>query len=227
MKILAVDTATKTCSVAVVDNDIPLAELTLARNQTHSIHIMEMIRSVLDLSGLTVADLDGFAVTVGPGSFTGLRIGISSIKGLAAASGKPVVGVSTLDALAVGFSHTSFLICPLLDARKGEVYFARYRWVDGRLKKENREQVSPPAQAFLNILEPSLFVGDGALVYKKQIIDDVGELAAFAPPAQNIIHASSVARAGMENFIKDNTEDLSAFAPQYIRKSDAELKLRF
>ncbi|MBW2597806.1 MAG: tRNA (adenosine(37)-N6)-threonylcarbamoyltransferase complex dimerization subunit type 1 TsaB [Deltaproteobacteria bacterium] len=92
MKILAVDTATKSCSVAVVQEKSLLAEITTGRKQTHSKHLMEMINRVMGLSGLSLSELDGFAVTRGPGTFTGLRIGISSVKGLSAASGKPIVG---------------------------------------------------------------------------------------------------------------------------------------
>ncbi len=115
MKILAVDTATKGCSVAVTENSILLTELTLVSSRTHSKHLMGMIETAFSMSGLTVNDIDGFAVTKGPGSFTGLRIGISAIKGLASAAGKPVAGVSTLDSLAFQFpSDYPHLICPLL-----------------------------------------------------------------------------------------------------------------
>jgi tRNA threonylcarbamoyladenosine biosynthesis protein TsaB len=100
MKILALDTATDSCSVAATDDGTLAAELTIRKNQTHSKHLMELIHSVLEIAGFGVGDLDGLAVTVGPGSFTGLRIGISTIKGLAHALDKPVVGVSTLEALA-------------------------------------------------------------------------------------------------------------------------------
>ncbi|MFV9647064.1 MAG: tRNA (adenosine(37)-N6)-threonylcarbamoyltransferase complex dimerization subunit type 1 TsaB, partial [Desulfobacterales bacterium] len=147
MRILAVDTATKSCSVAIVEKESIIAETTLFIEQTHSKHLMEMIDTVLNLSGLTVSELDGFAVTRGPGSFTGLRIGISSIKGFAMASGKPVVGVSSLDSLAMQCCFSSYLVSPLLDARKEEVYFSRYRFENGYLKKELREQAIGPVQA--------------------------------------------------------------------------------
>jgi len=124
MRILAVDTATKSCSVAIVEKESIIAETTLFIEQTHSKHLMKMIDTALNLSGLTVSELDGFAVTRGPGSFTGLRIGISSIKGFAMASGKPVVGVSSLDSLAMQCCFSPYLVSPLLDARKGEVYYA-------------------------------------------------------------------------------------------------------
>lgn len=228
MRILAVDTATKSCSVAIVANKHLLAEETLVSDQTHSKHLMEMINKVIDLSGLTLSDLDGFAVTSGPGSFTGLRIGISSIKGLAAASGKPVVGVSSLAALALQAYFSSYLICPLIDAHRGEVYCARYRFAragfeGALLKKETQEQVLPPDKAAGGISEPCIFAGNGASIYQETIVDIVGELAHFAPPSHNTIRASTVAYLSMDRFERNDTDDTSSLVPSYIRKSDAEL----
>ena len=100
MRILAVDTATRSCSVAVVDDRTVLAETTVMTDETHSKHLMCLIHQVIQISKIALEDLDGFAVTRGPGSFTGLRIGISTVKGLAASSGKPMVGISSLDTLA-------------------------------------------------------------------------------------------------------------------------------
>ena len=136
MKILAVDTATRSCSAAVIDGEALLAETTNTSNQTHSRHLLDTIDAVIEQAGLEITELDGFAVSNGPGSFTGLRIGIASIKGLAFSLGKPVVGVSSLDALAWQCAQSAYLICPLLDARKKEVYACRYRYKNNELKKE-------------------------------------------------------------------------------------------
>ena len=223
MKILAVDTATKSCCVAIVDKDSLLAEITNVREQTHSKHLMDMINTAVDLSGLKLTDLDGFAVTRGPGTFTGLRIGISSVKGLAVASGKPVVGVSSLDALALQASLSPYLICPLLDARRGEVYFSRYRIKDGCLKKEIEEQVFPPEKAISGLHEACIFVGNGASLYQKAILDNLGELAHFAPSLQSTIRASTVAYLSVDRFENADTDDISMLVPNYIRKSDAEI----
>ena len=225
MKILAVDTATKSCSVGIVDKDALLVELILSTGQTHSKHLTEMIDRAIGLSGLTISALDGFAVTMGPGSFTGLRIGISSVKGLVVGTGKPLVGVSTLDALAMQAAFSSHLVCPLLDARKGEVYFSRYRFVDGTLKKELVEGVYAPLKVVDDINEPCLFIGDGALLYKNAIIRKMGKLAHFVPPGQNAIRASTVAYIAMDRFVKKETDDVAHFVPHYIRKSDAEKNL--
>ncbi len=225
MRILAVDTATKSCSAAIVDKESIIAEITLSIEQTHSKHLMEMIDTVLNMSGLTVSELDGFAVTRGPGSFTGLRIGISSIKGFAMASGKPVVGVSSLDSLAMQCCFSSYLVSPLLDARKGEVYSSRYRFENGHLKKEVGEQAITPVEAVCDINEPCLFVGDAVKNYQNKIKDEIGDLAHFAPHYQNTIRASTVAHISMAKFEANDTDDNSLFAPHYIRKSYAELSL--
>jgi tRNA threonylcarbamoyladenosine biosynthesis protein TsaB len=225
MRILAVDTATTSCSVAIVDNTSLLSEFTLAKEETHSKHLMDMVKEALRMSGLNFSDLDGFAVTRGPGSFTGLRIGISTIKGLAVASEKPVVGVSSLEALAFQVSYSRDLICPILDARRGEVYFSRYRFLNGHLKKQTKERVAPPDQAVDDLNESCLFVGNGALLYKEMILEKMGELASFAPLIKNTIRASTMAYLSMAKFENNDTDDIEKILPYYIRKSDAELNL--
>lgn len=224
MKIMAVDTATTSCSVAIVDKKSIRAELTLVKGQTHSKHLMDMIDTVLDLSGIKISDIDGFATSSGPGSFTGLRIGISTVKGLAAASGKPMVGISTLEVLAMQVSFSPYLICPLLDASRGEVYFSRYRFVSGHLKREIPERVFPADKAVSDLDESCIFVGNGALLYKKMLLDKLGKRALFTEIPQNVIKASTLAYLGMKRFEGNDTDDIGIFIPNYIRKSDAEVK---
>ena len=225
MRILAVDTATTSCSVAIVDRTSLISEFTIDREETHSKHLMDMIKTVLRMSGIDFSDLDGFTVTRGPGSFTGLRIGISTIKGLAVASEKPVVGVSSLETLALQASYSNDLICPILDARKGEVYFSRYRFQKGHLKRQTIERVAPPDEAVDNLEESCLFVGNGALLYKEMILEKMGEFASFAPMIQNTIRASTLAYLSMAKFENNDTDDIEKILPYYIRKSDAELNL--
>ena len=223
MKILALDTATMSCSVAIMHNGVVIAELTSANNQTHSKHLMTMIDTVCSMGKLKIAAMDGFAVTLGPGSFTGLRIGISTIKALAWSLKKPVVGISSLDALAWQCVPGPYRICALLDARKQEVYCCRYHHEDGKLKKDGPEQVLALANAISAISQPCLFVGNGATLYEKEIIDTLGALAYFAGPNHDSIRASSVAGLGLNRFMQDQTDDVTMLVPNYIRKSDAEL----
>lgn len=225
MRILAVDTATTSCSVAIVDQTSLLSEFTIDREETHSKHLMDMIKAALRMSGLNFSDLDGFAITRGPGSFTGLRIGISTIKGLVVASEKPVVGVSSLETLAFQVSYSRDLICPILDARKGEVYFSRYRCINGHLIKQTKERVAPPDKAVDDLNESCLFVGNGALLYKEMILEKMSGFAFFAPMIQNTIRASTIAYLSMAKFENNDTDEIENILPYYIRKSDAELNL--
>ncbi len=224
MKILALDTATQSCSVAIVDDESLLAELTRVNSKTHSRHLMDLINTVCRIADLKAEDMDGFAVTIGPGSFTGLRIGISAIKGLAFSFGKPVVGVSSLDALAWQCAQSAYLICPLLDARKKEVYACRYRFNNNELKKDGTEKVASPAEAVRGIREPSIFVGNAVQLYRENISAELGELAHFAAWGQHTIRASSIARLSMAGFYRQQTDDVALLIPQYIRKPDAEVK---
>ncbi len=227
MMLLAVDTATPSCSVAVTDGEKPLAELTSLRRQTHSRHLMGMIEAVLATAGIGIGAVDGFAVVQGPGSFTGLRIGVSTVKGLAMATGRPVAGVSSLAALAAAPMIQDGLVCAMIDARKGEVYSARYMRSGDRLTNVADEAVTDPAAAVAGVDGPCLFVGDGAALYRETILTALGDRSGvlFAPAAANVIHAATVARLAVPRFLSGATDHLAAFTPQYIRKSDAELHL--
>jgi len=226
MKILAVDTATKSCSVAVIDGDTLLAESTSFTGQTHSRHLLNIIDAVLGQTGLKMAQLDGLAVSIGPGSFTGLRIGIASVKGLAFSLNKPVVGVSSLQALAFQCRPNPYLICAVLDARKQEVYFCHYRFVNGYLAKDSPEQVAAPAEALRGIREPCVFVGNGAKLYRELIAARLGGLAHFADESRHTIQASAVAWLSLPRFKQQQTDDVQRLVPHYIRKSDAQLNIK-
>ena len=126
MIILAIDTASRSCSVAVVDGDGIMAEINDASGETHSRHLMAMVDQAVAMSVKRIGAIEGYAVTRGPGSFTGLRIGISAAKGLAEAAGRPLAGVSSLEALAWQVAQSDAIILPMLDARRKEVYAARY-----------------------------------------------------------------------------------------------------
>ncbi|MDO9111422.1 MAG: tRNA (adenosine(37)-N6)-threonylcarbamoyltransferase complex dimerization subunit type 1 TsaB [Desulfatirhabdiaceae bacterium] len=227
MRILAVDTSTRSCSVAVVDQDDLLAEVISGNAQTHSRHLMAMIDSALGLAGLNLSMTDGLAFTCGPGSFTGLRIGISTIIGLAAATRKPIVGISGLDALAMQAAAPDMTICPLIDGRRGEVYCGRYRWVNGDLVKETAEQVLSPEAAISGLNMPALFAGNGALLYQAIIRDHLGDAARFAPNCQNTLRASTVAWISMKRFETGDVDDIFRYQPMYIRRPDAKIPAPF
>jgi tRNA threonylcarbamoyladenosine biosynthesis protein TsaB len=223
MRILAVDTATKSCSVAITEQHAVLGELTSVSEQTHSKHLLEMIRTVMQSAGIGMSSLDAFAVTRGPGSFTGLRIGISSIKGLAYSMNKPVVGISSLEALAQQSTPASDRICPLIDARKGEVYAAVYRFISEGLIRESDEMVLSPDELLKGIDKPCVFLGSGAVLYRDVIMQKLGSLGAFAPQQAHVIRASTVAALGRKRFENGEIDEVADLVPHYIRKSDAEL----
>ena len=228
MRILAVDTSTRSCSVAVVDRNDLLAEVTSGNGQTHSRHLMAMIDSALGLAGLNLSMTDGLAFTCGPGSFTGLRIGISTILGLSAATRKPIVGISGLDALAMQAAAPNMTICPLIDGRRNEVYCARYRWVNGELVKEAAEQVLSPELAITGLNNtPVLFAGNGAQLYQALIRDRLGDCARFALNCQNTLRASTVAWISMKRFEIGDVDDIFRFEPMYIRRPDAKIPAPF
>ena len=226
MKILGVDTATKSCSVAVIDEKSVISEYTVNHQDTHSKFLMGMIHEVLDSCHLTVKDIDGFAVTIGPGSFTGLRIGLSTIKGLALATAKPVVGVSSLETLAYQISGSDKLICPMLDARRNEVYTARYRFRDLKLECEQLPWAISSEKTIENINESCIMVGEGSMLYRDLIKSALGSMVVFANFAQHIIRASTVAYIAMQRFKLYDTDDVRRIEPFYIRKSDAAKNLR-
>lgn len=225
MRILALDTATQSCSTAVMDGDTLLAEAILDTHMSHSAHILGAIQSVLQWADLALEDIEGFAVTRGPGSFTGLRIALSTIKGLALAKKRPLVGVSGLEALAWQVDSGDRLICPFIDARKGEVYCAGYRRENGELVEVHQADVLAPQEALARIDAPSVFIGSGAVLYKNIIAKKIGELAVFLEPVQNIIRASTIASLSRSRFEAGHTDDVETIVPLYIRKSDAEINI--
>lgn len=222
MRILSIDTASTTGSVAVVDGDFLLAELTIARQETHSRRLMNMIQGVLEMSGLRLADIDGFAFTRGPGSFTGLRIGLSVVKGLTLISEKPLVGVSSLEVLARQAPDRRPLICPMMDARNKEVYCARYRFSKGCIRLEMDEAAVSPEVAVEGITEGCLLIGDGAHRYRPLFEDVLGSHTEFATPDDGIPRALTVARLSMPRFEAGDTDDVRSVVPVYLRKSYAE-----
>ena len=226
MRILAVDSAALSASVAAVESGAVRAELVLSTGQTHSRHLMEMIRRTLALAAWPLESVEAFAVTVGPGSFTGLRIGISTVKGLSMATGKPAAGVSSLESLALQCAVGELPVYAFIDGRKGEVYCARYRLRGERLHIEKPETVIAPHDAVQDIDQPVIFAGSGALLYRALLKDKLGRRALFAPPGFDLIRASSVAQLAGEKLERGEFCGAENLIPRYIRRPDAEIRPR-
>jgi tRNA threonylcarbamoyladenosine biosynthesis protein TsaB len=224
MRILAADTATMTCSVALLEEDVVAAEYSLTAGLNHSAWLMPTISRVFSDSGRGIADVDALAVAIGPGSFTGLRVGLAAMKGIAIAARKPLVGVDTLDALAYAFLFADQLVCPVLDARMGEVYAALYRPLGGKLNKQGEDMVLSVEELFRHVEEATIIFGTGASRHKEDIVKMLGDRAVF--PNQGICapRASRVAMLAAERLKRGQPDDPNALEPIYLRKSEAERK---
>lgn len=229
MRILAVETSTMSGGVAVMDSAAgPVAEARLSVRAAHSERLMTGVDYVLSRSGLRVEDMDALAVAVGPGSFTGLRIGLAAVKGLAFATGLPVAAVPTLEAFAMCFFMTRHPVCTMLDARKKEVYAACFEYGAGgiiRIVPEVAVRAGEMAR-MLSGRGPVVFAGQGAEIYRSDIEGALGEDALFAPRHLMAPSPMAVAEAGLIKAMRGEYSEPSALCPFYIRKSEAEIKSR-
>ena len=222
MKVLGIDTSTPIGSVALIDGDNLVAEHTLNIVQAHSSRLMPAIDTVLKWGDIIVDDLDGCAVGIGPGSFTGIRIGVATIKSLCYALDKPIVGVSTLEAIAYNLRWTNGIICPLLDARRSEVYGAVFE--AGPEWQRLSEDLCLSIDAFLNRLEmhtaPNCtinFIGDGLLTYGDVVREKLGERARFAEAIFNVPRGATVAHLGAQRLQHGDSDDYWTLVPNYVR----------
>ena len=218
MKVLAIDTSALTATAAILSDDTLLGEMSTTTKLTHSQTIMPMIDELLRKVSLDISDIDLFACSEGPGSFTGLRIGIGTIKGLAYGLGKNVVGVSTLESLAHNIDVTDLVICPIMDARRGQVYNAIYKYEDEKLECITEPRALSIEELCAELTERTIFVGDGVNVHKGKIKELLGNKAVFASPQNLLQRAGSVAYASL-NKEAVSAEDLTAV---YLRKPQAE-----
>jgi len=222
MKVLGVDTSSNVATASLIDDDLIIAEYTLNFKKTHSERLMPMIDDMLTSCGCSIDDVDMFAVSVGPGSFTGVRIGVATVKGLAHATGKKVVPVGTLEALAYNLPYAEHLIVPIMDARRDQVYTGTYIWDEDGF----REIEAPCAVSIDECIDSCgklldvIFIGDGVPVYKERIIERLGERAKFAPAGSSLQRASSVAALGLYKI--DEAVSCHEITPLYLRKSQAE-----
>jgi tRNA threonylcarbamoyladenosine biosynthesis protein TsaB len=227
MRLLAVETSTLTGAVALVDGGAVVAEFRVSVAVTHGERLMVAIDSTLQSARWQLGDVEAFAVALGPGSFTGLRIGVSTVKGLAFATGKPVVGVPTLDALAWRLPFCACLVCPVLDAKKDEVYTAVYRTLEGRLE----HLWAPRAVAPITLAEelraatqePIVFLGDGVAPFGPILLEILGARAHLAPADLRLPSAVTVAELGGWALARGEATDPASLVPLYLRPSEAEL----
>lgn len=222
MLILALDSTAVVASVALCRDETPIAVFTVKNGNTHSETLLPMVESVLKTAGYTVDDVDLFACSVGPGSFTGVRIGAATVKGLAFGKNKPCAAVSTLEALAENLVPSEGILCPVMNARRGQVYNALFRYEGGvltRLCPDRALSVTDLEQELLTIGEPFALCGDGVAEFTR--------LATKAAPVciseylmdQNAV---SVAKCANRAYLAGNTCTDAELAPVYLRLPQAE-----
>ena len=237
MKILAIDTSGPNCSVSILENNSVLGDFTIHNGITHSQNLVPMIEQVQRFTNLDLNDIDIFACSIGPGSFTGLRIGLATIKGFAISLQKKVIGVPTLLSLAYNVSQFNGTICALLDARNNNVYAGLYRKQDDHKINLIGDYISDSIDTLIQAIKqqdsaiPILFVGDGVEVYKEKLINELTSplenhyTLSFAPAHQNGQYALSVARAANDMASCNEFSDYHSLTPLYLKKSQAERML--
>lgn len=226
MKILALDTSTIMTTCAVLHDDKLIGEYSLSQSMSHSEKLVPMIKEVLDSLDLTIKDIDLFATTVGPGSFTGLRIAISTVKGFAHLYNKPVVGISTMEALAFNLPYNDIVV-PMIDARRNRVYTGIYQWLGDRLetiKKADAVEIDDLLEE-LDKYKSILVNGDGSILYKEVIKDKLGNKVKFAKAGDNMPRAASVAEIARIRYEEGKVDDYFTLTPDYLRPSQAERQL--
>lgn len=221
--VLALETASPAGGVALVGEEV-LGEVFLASKETYSRRLLKAARYLLEHVGLSLSDLSGVAVSLGPGSFTGLRIGLATAKGLALGAGLPLVGVPTLKALASGLSFFPGDVCPVLDARRRQVYAALYRWEEASLCEILPPSLLSPEKLVSFIERPTIFLGDGLKAYQPYWQEALGEKFQQAPALLSHPRPAAVGILGRERLLAGNTDDPHRLVPIYLRPSEAELK---
>lgn len=229
MKILAIDSSSLVVAVAVVDDEKVLAEYIVNYKKTHSQTLLPMLGEISKMIDLDLNEIDAIAVSGGPGSFTGLRIGSATAKGLGLALKKPLIHIPTLEAMAYNFYDTEKLICPIMDARRGQVYAGIYTFVDNEFKTvmDQTPMMMEELMAKINELNKEvIFLGDGVPIFKEYIDENATVHVEYAPAHLSRQRASSVGALGLKYYAAGKIETADAHEPDYLRLSQAERELK-
>lgn len=225
MKILGLDSSGIVASVAIVEDDVLIAEYTVNYKKTHSQTLLPMLDEIAKMTELDLNSIDAIVVAAGPGSFTGLRIGSATAKGLGLALKKPLIAIPTVEGLAYNLYDISGLICPIMDARRKQVYTGIYRFTDHQLKVVE-DQMAVPMETVIEKLnqygEVVTFLGDGVPVFHELIAEKMTVPYSFAPAHVNKQRAAAVAALGEIYYRQGKTETAMEHVPDYLRVSQAE-----
>ena len=226
MKILGIDTSTKFCNLGLIEDEDILIEYTInGLKKKHSSILVPAIRDLLKTIDLKMEEISGIAVSIGPGSFTGLRIGLSVAKGLSYSCSLPLLGITTLDAMAFPLKEIPYLICPVLESKKNEIYDVVFRGGDSLYKVMDYkcEDIQSLLARLSLLKEKIIFLGDGIKKYRDIIKEKLGKDALFIDSQINLPMATSVAFLGLNKLKKGEEDIISTITPFYLRKSEAEI----
>jgi len=229
MKVIGFDTTTQAATIALLEDGSLLMETILNTDKTHSQRLMPMLDLMLRAADITLAQIDGIAVASGPGSFTGLRIGMTTAKTLAWSLAKPLAAVPTLDALALNAQGAAGCwICPALNARRNQIYTALYKQSHGSIQRQSEYMAIGP-EGLIDLLKhldgQVVLLGDAVPEYAQVIIDSLGDRVHVLTPPNWLPRAAHVAYLGWDKLKKGESDDAVMISPFYIRPSEAELKL--
>ncbi len=225
MRILALESSGLVASVAIVEEEQTIAEYTMNYKKTHSQTLLPMLDEIVKMTEMDLHTIDAIAISGGPGSFTGLRIGSATAKGLGLALEKPLIHVPTLEGLAYNLCISSALICPIMDARRNQVYTGIYRFEDGKMqvvREQTAIDVGELADYVNGLGEAVTFLGDGVPVYKEQLQEKLSVPYTFAPANMNRQRAASVGLLGIRYLKEGKIETAAEHQPEYLRVSQAE-----
>ena len=225
MKILGIESSGLTASIAVWEDDVIIAEYTTNFKKTHSETLLPMIADLMDRIGMDVNDMDYIAISEGPGSFTGLRIGAATAKGLGLATGKELVSVPTVKALAYNLYNTKGVICPIMDAKRDQVYTGIYEYSDNELKtilETDAMAITVVIDKLNNIGKEVIFLGDGVPVYREIIKDSIKVQYSYAPANMSRQSAAAVCVLAVKMIASGETVTADMMRPEYLRLSQAE-----
>lgn len=225
MKILAIDSSGLVATVALLNGDILMGEYTIHNKKTHSQTLLPMIHDMMEMAGVQVHELDAVAAAAGPGSFTGLRIGASTAKGIAQALDIPIVAVPTLEGLAFNLAGVGALACPMMDARRNQAYYGIYDVSNGIPAAVAGQAAAPLAEVVEKVNglgRPVIFLGDGVPVFRGQLAESVKVPYQLAPDSERYQRASSIAVLGKAYLERGEGMPAGDFAPVYLRPSQAE-----
>lgn len=229
MRILAIDSSSLVASVAIVTDDVLTAEYTINHKITHSQTLLPMIDEISKMIELNMETVDAIAIAGGPGSFTGLRIGSATAKGFGLALNKPIINVPTIEAMAYNLYSSNYIVCPIMDARRQQVYTGIYKF-NGTEMETIKEQCAISVDELIYELDkigrPVMFVGDGIPVYREMIDGKMASEHYYAPANMNRQKASSLAVLAMEYYKQGKIETAAEHKPDYLRLSQAEREMQ-